>query len=336
MPTVKNKGVLNLSSDGDSLVDFSLSKKKGKGNTSPSSNVKFLDPDDGERHNCMVCSNVIGKKIDCIQCDNEKCSGWVHFNKCSKMTKAEFDFFVANPKTRAKWYCVPCEDNIAKEGDSVSDQQGKKIDLLTEVVKTMQQQLSAMFELINKSKAQPDTPNLGVEERVAEVMSEQSLREERKNNIILYNLPEADKNKDSVEQHDTDMQNVKDILNFVNKDVSTAKIESKDIERMGERKGHNETRPRPIKVVFPDFHSKIKIMKNAKKLAKYTNFRKIGLAFDKTKKEQLEDKILRDELNKKRTECPDDGYIIFKGKIMKSSDKPAWARRNEGSDRTDA
>ena len=72
-----------------------------------------------------------------------------------------------------------------------------------------------------------------------------------------------------------------------------------------------------------------------KKLANYTNFRKIGLAFDKTKKEQLEDKILRDELSKKRTECPDDGYVIFKGKIMKSCEKPAWARRN-GPDRADA
>ena len=71
-------------------------------------------------------------------------------------------------------------------------------------------------------------------------------------------------------------------------------------------------------------------MKNARKLAKYTKFKKIGLAYDKTKKEQLEDKMLRDELELKRSSHPDDGYVIFKGKVMKSSENPAWARKNAG------
>ena len=336
MPLVKSKGILNLRNQsigdveslglvGDSAHDV----RKDSLSSSPTS--KSLDSDDGERHKCTVCSNVIGKKIDCIRCDNEKCLGWVHFHKCSKMTRPEYDFFLNTPRTRAKWFCISCEENRNANTEELK-QQDKKIDHLTEVVNTMKQQLKDMFEMINNQNSQKNDSNTDdkVEVQISEVFSELDLKKEKKNNIIVYNLPEVDKKKSKQEQKDIDMKNVNDILKFVNPDVDTSELCDKNIERMGERKDHNDTKPRPIKIKFPNFDSKLQTMKNARKLAKYTKFKKIGLAYDKTKKEQLEDKILRDELEQKRRSYPDEGYVIFKGKVIKSSEKPAWARKNVG------
>ena len=132
---------------------------------------------------------------------------------------------------------------------------------------------------------------------------------------------------------DDDVKKTKELLNYVNPEVPTEKLDNTRIKRIGVKKDNApEDKPRPIKIEMDCPDDKFNILKSAKKLKDSENFKKIGLSKDKTRKEQLEYKILKDKLAEKiRTAREGQTFKIFRGQVVLEADIPEMIRKHKES-----
>jgi len=178
-------------------------------------------------------------------------------------------------------------------------------------------------------------------------------REERKTNLIVYNIVESN-NDDKAEQAKEDLEKVKQVLMYTNPDLSNSLIEHLTVDklsRLGNREKKvkkddsnpekkdepnlpnsnkidepkpdnddtnapktNATKPRPIKLSLPDEKTKFKVLGKSKVLRNYQAQQNIGIKPDLTRQQQLEDKELREQLKKRKDEGED--VMIYKNKII--------------------
>ena len=151
MVVTKKKGVVNSAVEGHDVSTNSRkpSQSGGSGNnkngaqacTSP---LGRLDPNVDAIVPCRVCDKNVGRG-ESLQYD--RCKSWLHL-RCAKMSREDYDFLTMHPKTSVHWHCEPCKSDILSGPDGQDDrvaQQGAKIDTLTEVVKTMQNQMAVML-----------------------------------------------------------------------------------------------------------------------------------------------------------------------------------------------
>lgn len=76
------------------------------------------------------------------------------------------------------------------------------------------------------------------------LISEMIDRQSRRNNVLLFNLPEALNDSNSASSDSTTIQNILDFLNLKTKPDS--------VTRLGKPSSSNTTKPRPIKLRFSD------------------------------------------------------------------------------------
>lgn len=126
-----------------------------------------------------------------------------------------------------------------------------------------------------------------------DILMEISDRQKRKNNIILFNVPEQDQSKPVTEQRESDKQEVMDILSIV--DPSALEANVKPI-RLGV---FSESRTRPIKLSFQNEDTARKFLKNAKKIKTNAKYKNVNFSADKTKKQIEYYKKIKQELNDK-------------------------------------
>lgn len=123
-----------------------------------------------------------------------------------------------------------------------------------------------------------------------EVISEISERQKRKNNIVIFNVPEPDQRKSTAEQKDLDGNVIKDIMGVVVPDLSNTNFKA---YRLG---FFTSSKIRPIKVIYENDHSVRKILKNSKQLKASRTFDKLIIAADRTKKQNEYFKKVKQEL----------------------------------------
>ena len=311
MVKTKSKSVLSQSVDGDKLVRAGSRERKdskAKKSDMPKSPLKFLDSNvDGI---CRKCTKGIDDaKEDSIYCD--RCDGCIHV-KCAEMTKQEFSYIRKAQNTKLIFHCPICIKDLEGNGeDDRIAQQNAKLDSLTEFVQVIIAQNKLLIEALkpeNKERKVEDD----IQVQLTEVIQNQSEVEEKKKNVIVFNLPESEETDTGKKEQEEDLAKVKDILTFLDSRIDTDDIDVKQVERMGRRKG-KDAKPRGIKVTLPSVDTKFKAIRNVKKLVDY-KIPKIGVSFDKTKKEVEEDNILRAELAIMRAAEPEKDYVIFERK----------------------
>ena len=118
------------------------------------------------------------------------------------------------------------------------------------------------------------------------------------------------------------------MLNYVNSEVNTDELSKANVVRIGRRKpmSENSNKIRPIKLVFTEPDTKWKLIKKASKLRDSSDFKGVGLNFDKTTKERREDEALRSKLNEEKNKRPEDDLIIFRKNIIKRADKSKFLK----------
>ena len=79
------------------------------------------------------------------------------------------------------------------------------------------------------------------------------------------------------------------MFKHVNPDITPDNIVK--IQRIGFKKAD---KTRPVKVVMKSEESKLSILKNARRLKESETFSKVGISYDKTKKQQEEYRKLKD------------------------------------------
>ena len=132
----------------------------------------------------------------------------------------------------------------------------------------------------------------------------------------------------------SDLIKVKEVLTHVNPEADIEQLNCDNVTRLGSKKsteGEN-SKPRPVKIVFKDSDTKWQFIKNAKKLGESELFRKVGLSLDKTTKEREEDDLLRKELADKRKDEPEGDWIIFRKKIIKRANRQTIAKEMRKAD----
>ena len=170
----------------------------------------------------------------------------------------------------------------------------------------------------NKDRVPPPPPvQNNVQTQVREVLEEHKEKDEKINNLMIFNLPESDKEKDQDDQVKADSGSANDVLKFLDSELDESCIQ---VSRLGRRREDGDVRPRPVKVFIPDSHSRQRILKKVRQLKNY-KLPKIGVFQDKTKKEIEDERKLRAELMEKRRSS-DLEYTIFNKRVVLKSDIP--------------
>jgi len=168
---------------------------------------------------------------------------------------------------------------------------------------------------------------------MSEMLDIQKDNEERKNNVVAFNVDECQNEQDE-EKHDR--AEITNILNEIVPEFEPRHIATAEIVRLGKRKpfqpkeGQQTPKPRPIKIIFQNVEAKNKILKNARKLKNFPNLKKIGLSSDKNKKEREEDLKLRKELKSRRDGGED--VVMFNGKVMTKTEREELKSSPSSSD----
>ena len=258
-------------------------------------------------------------RVKWIECD--RCSARFHQN-CSDLNVKQWRFINSFPQKNLEWICCTCLENKSKETSKQEDQREpdcSDVKQLKEQNKQIIQQNSIIIKQNSKildmlSKRKPDKEiDEQIKKHVEESIQNQREREEKKNNLILFGVAEGT-GKDEEEDKVEDVKTTTKVLTYVNPEVKITLDPSK-INRIGRRKDKNK--PRPIKVELDSSDTKMKYIRNAKKLKDHDTFKKVGLSFDKTKREQEEYRRLKDQLDEKnKSSGTGQDYQLFRGKVL--------------------
>ena len=268
--------------------------------------------------NCGVCIKPIKEDEDGKFMACNHCGEWFHLG-CTTLDAKTFDFLhTINDKhskcLSIKWFCKKCpHDEVAPGADDDvvrSALQDKKIDKLSSMVLDMQKKMDSVLSQVGTEQKVEE--KIGVQ--LSEALNDQRELDEKKYNLMIFNLPEG---KDKEE----DLERTKGLLNYVNSEEVVDYLTTTSISRLG-RFSEGNPRPRPIKLVFNDPDTRWKFIKKASRLGSSDEFKRVGLSFDKTTKERREDLALRAKLKEEREARPGDDLVIFRNKIVKRVDIP--------------
>ena len=182
--------------------------------------------------------------------------------------------------------------------------------------KTIDEKIKATFD---QKKQEQFTLENAIKTHVTETLDEIKDKEERKCNLMMFNVTESIKTNLN-EESSEDVQSVKNILQHTNPELNDTiinQLTSENIKRLGKKSSSTDkemNKARPLKITLPDENSKYKILRNSHKLKSFKQNEKIGLKPDLTKQQLSDERELRKELQRRRDLNKD--VIIYKNKVI--------------------
>lgn len=168
------------------------------------------------------------------------------------------------------------------------------------------------------------TPSCSVAEVVTLTVDELKDRDNRRNNIVVYNMPEPNETMRS-KRRSKDNDQVKDMLcNGLFVDIQEGEIEQ--TTRLGIRGKGPDAKPRVLLVHFNDPSLRDEVIQACSKLRKTEKWRTVYIAPDLSKDQRQERWNLREEL-KRRKEEGEENLIIRNGKIIPVKPRPKSGNR---------
>ena len=299
--------------------DTAKSKKGAKVSDKPTLNISKVNDDENDIP-CNLCASMDTKDHNNpIRCDS--CEKWYHI-ECTDLNIEAFNFLEKSVSLHPgiKWFCCKCIEGAEVSSTRLDDhatRQDAKIDKLGSMFEDMQKRMDTILsKLGDEKKIEVDT-QIGV--HVSEILTNHREIDEKKCNLMVFNFPEGNKEIDKL----------KEMLAYVNKDVDTSYLNQTNCTRLGKRSTDPDPEPRPLKVVFQDAEAKWKFIKCASRLSGSESFKKVGLSLDKTTKERQDDMALRELLKAEKVKRPDDDLVIFRRCIEKRADIDSIKRREK-------
>jgi len=309
------------------------SKNSSAANSRSNSKDRNVSNEDKESWTCDSCADVFqsdqSKLLECEYCNTHRCI------KCLNLPTAcyrglsgrqDFPWFCNNCLVKtltclkeAKSIEEKCSEFMKQFEEKINSRIGKVEENLKSVRSDMVKFKDEIISEVKGSKTSVDTVNGKIRappspsKVISEATKEVQSRVDRRNNILIFSVPESDSNlKDEVTTSDTntfiDMCN-SIIINVHRDDII-------NIKRIGKRnqkrliKGEEKLVPRPLLLTLTEA-SKQKVMKNVHKL-RYSDepFRTMSVKHDMTQDERELDKALRDEAKDKQ-EKDNSGNFIY-------------------------
>ena len=253
---------------------------KNKKNAAP---PPTLSPEAG--YPCNVCRQNVGE-VDALQCDN--CQSWAHLG-CTSLSLTQYNFLHDYPSSNFKWFChrcdalVPFKASVSDSGQEARfDAQDTKIDSLTEVIKDISNTNKLILQLLQKDQSIESK----IKTHVDQAFSDNRERDEKMNNVIVFNIPECADESD-------DVSIICEVLSHTCPEAKFDDLEAARISRIGKKKEGESQRPRPIKVKLHNTEDRNRLVKNSKNLKSYTRYERVGLSKDKTYAQIVKERGLR-------------------------------------------
>ena len=313
-------------------------KKKEANSTKTISNKETPNQSLMKLYLCGACEDAVEdepkdesyRSIECFSCRT-----WFH-RKCTSLSKQAFNYLEEGDRS-ILWICPKCHEKSGEEIRKLHYLE-KRIDLLVEITSNLEKNIMAQVDSRIKQKIdesldeklqkveQKIVSKIGnqeekLEEKIriqaTEVLDEQKDKEERMNNIMVFNVEESPGDE---ENKDRDLEKINLIIRSI--DENLPHVEKDNILRLGTKK-RSQRNPRPIKVTFQNTKQKITNLKNSFKLKDFNDSenKRIGVSADLTKKEREQQQKLKNELAEARKEGGD--YVIYDKKIMLREEKNA-------------
>ncbi len=307
---------------------------RAEGEAFESASEASVDSKAKEPEMCGRCRKEVKDEDAGLEC--ETCNLWFHIG-CENVTKMQYNCIEdsnkvkkGKAKSKVHWYCNTCEqvtvpwmktmaslntrqDNLearmVKVEEDLNNKAGKdEVEELEGRVKKLEDsgESTAVNEGASTSKSSS--------EQTEEVIKELKDQEERKLNILFFNLPESKSGETSdTAKHDKDEVKhlAKQCKVTINKDEITM------VKRLGKKQAD---KPRPLLIQVSSDEKKRMLFKNLRLLQDAPEkYKRVSVKNDLTEKQRSREKELRDEAKKKEAESS--GEVAFKVR------GPPWARK---------
>ena len=294
----------------------------------------FFNSDEDDSINCDICKQWFHKN-----CTNTTSSEWEALKGSNENITFQCDDCVQNKGQNSNQLQMfqqilrenndvllkrleSLEVNILQKVDEKIEKRMEEFEVKNE--KLMDDKIKAHLASEEQNKKDQQSIEHSIQVQVNQKIDELKEREERKNNLMIFNMKESTKNEFKEELKE-DLLSVIQIIKHTNPELNdsiTNQLSENNIKRLGKKKPTTSddvsTKPRPIKLTLPDEASKFKILKNSYKLKSFQDNNKVGLKLDLTKQQQCEERELRQELLKRREQNED--VMIFRGQVIKRSE----------------
>ena len=269
---------------------------------------------------CRVCQEMVYS--DGITCD--KCECWVHSaSECSELSPADFSFMQRCKSPSIKFVCAACRSEFSDTmfiPNDVAAKNSAKLDLFGSAIADLHDQNKQIMEIIKNNKNTDDS----IKAHITEVIGDERDKDDRKQNVIMYNIPECDPKASNTVSEVEDTQKVKNVMSFVTPNIDNSFLNGKTVIRMGKVRAPSDTypnpKPRPIKVILPSPTEALALRKNARKLKDNQGLNHVGIAADKSWKERLAERELRSEFTRRKNNGED--VVIYNNEIKLRSELP--------------
>ena len=310
------------------------SAKPGPGQHSDSSSTTTTTDTDTI---CPDCKLVVDDQSKAVEC--EVCDRWYH-TSCQNISNALYEVLICEETTNISWYCKGCNQGAKRIMTKICklNERQERVEnglvMLTELHQNLNDRITSLGsslderlniqEKVNEERFTTMESSFALRMQIlktqsvdgaADMAREMEDRQERANNIIMFNVPESSAGS-RIEQQGDDMTIVKKmcvILGADNAQVITRRLGKKI-----------ETETRPIRVEVMDINNKKTILKNARHLREEEDLalRNVFISQDLTPSQREEQKELRrrrkimlEELQEKG--ITDITVIIRKGQLHK-------------------
>lgn len=275
----------------------------------PEALYKALNKFDGSKTGCgfhwycKACTVGVGKLITCVSRLAERQENMETELKSMmsevvalKGIKKELDE-VKKDSSKVDQLCA--EIDFMKK-DIVALQSAKtNIDALDQKLDTTVRSFS---DIVKSQEAAAKSVATKVEDKQLRAQVNEALeREKRKNNLVVFGLPDGD--------NDATMECAKKLCEVICKDEDIYPVAALRLGKPGTDKG-------PVRLTFSSGEEKLSLLQKAKNLKNEKEYEKVYVTQDLTKSQQEEDKKLRDKLKEMRTAGETD-IKINKGQIVK-------------------
>ena len=234
-----------------------------------------------EEEICLCCQKVFTKRNGCVQCF--LCELWAHV-KCSGLSSECMKALGSKKNDGIAWTCRACKSFATKYSkinlkiDARLDKLEEQIDKVEELQEEVKK-LNKKVELIESFSKTNDNDSF---------MDELRERDYRKENILLYDLPEPTASTGE-QRARMDLNRLKDIL-----DQLKIRIEDDDVKFMIRVGRFDNTKMRPALVGIPNSNLREKILSKAPQLNNMRPpFNAIKIAKDLTRRQREDDKNIR-------------------------------------------
>ncbi len=313
LPTVTN----TESSTSQTLTSSQIVRPKTKELKKDTSAVVKLTDNAKE---CHLCSKIFTKKgdkvMECDYCSEHFCIA------CISMAPALYNHLAGRPDV--KWFCSTCNEKVhrtimvekeidqrCKEYFQILDDRVKALETKTKSMVT-KEEVKELIQVNRVNDHERGPPQIKVDTKI--LVKEINERERRKNNALLFKVPEVNSNlKAEVEKKDLET------LCKISQ-ITETPIKSEDIKKIARIGKKQEGYTRPVLIEFKLAEHKKALFRNIGKLRSVEDetLKQVVLEHDMTKEERDELKKLRDEAKQREEQSSGN----FKLRVR----WPPWAR----------